>query len=405
MEKGGYFPKYMYEYPAHPADRVPDGVRDPKAFRDFVLVGISKTKLKRKYLWEYVAGHLSYMMRDYSAAHRYFQISLADAPPGVSMAKQAKAMEILMDVELAKQLDSDFETGELPNLKWMKENYPKDDHLTFLFWRMSRRYEAQGDTIRSVLCRSQSAAGIDLIAKAESHPLEKLIDWMSKPGKSPFEEQLVNGFKYSLEQLHEIQGTVFLRQHRLSEAIAQFRLAGTMTTLPANPFEIHIKDCHDCDFAEKNDIPFTKLTFIQRMMELEALSNESGSEQANSAFEAANGYYNMSYYGNSWMTMAYTRSGYDSTDQFFDCSVAQYFYEKARKLSADPEFQAKCVFMASKCEHNSYQRLWGVFGNTDEKSLQGPRSYDKLLKEQYANTKYYSEVIKECSYFRYYVNH
>jgi hypothetical protein len=397
----------MYTYPKKIADVVPDGVRDAKAFRDFVLEGISKGKMKRKYLWEYVAGHLSYMMRDYAAAHQYFNTALADAPAGIPLAKQARAMEILMEVELAKKLDADFESKEVSNIKWMKENYAKDDHETFLFWRMSRRYEAQGDTLRALLCRSQSACGIDLITKAETHPLASLLAWMGQAGKTPFEEQLVLGFKYSLGQLHELQGTVFLRQHRLAEARDEFQMAGEGNLLPlqGDPFEIHIRDCHDCDFAEAHPRPYSKLTFVQRMIELEKRSDEPGPERANAAFDAANGYYNMSYYGNSWMSLAYQRSGYDTTDQFYDCSVAQYFYEKARKNSSDPEFQAKCVFMESKCEHNAWYRKSGLQGSADDKGIFRFRTYDKMLKENYANTSYYREIIKECSYFDYYLKH
>jgi len=406
MEKGGFFPKHMYDS-GEKTSASASGAEDARLLRAFVLGSLNKGKMNRKYLWEYAAGHLSYMMADYTSAQQYFKLAVADAPSGLSIEKQAKAMGILMEVELTRQQDAGFEARILTNIQWMKANYANDDRLTYLFWRMAQRYETQGDSIRALLCYSQSAKGIDLIARAESHPLAKMIVWMNKTGKSPFEEGLAAGFKYSLGQLYELQGTVFLRQHRLAEALDEFKLAGTanLLPLPADPFEIHFRDCHDCDFAEVQAHPYTKLTFVQRMMELEKLSDASGADQAAAAFDAANGYYNMSYYGNSWMTMAYQRSGYDTADQFFDCSVAQYFYEKARKFSTDPEFQAKCAYMASKCEHNAFYRKTGLSGSADDKGIFRFRSYDKMLKEQYANTNYYNEVIKECSYFSYYVKH
>ena len=36
--------------------------------------------------------------------------------------------------------------------------------------------------------------------------------------------------------------------------------------------------------------------------------------------------------------------------------------------------------------------IWGLFP-----------IYFKILQERYANTKYYQEVVRECSYFRFYV--
>ena len=403
MEKSGYFAKHMYDYSGVTSDKPQPGDRDPKAFRAFVQDCLTKGKLKRKYLWEYVAGHLSYMMKDYTTAHQYFNTAIADAPSGLAIAKQARGMELLMEVELAKHLDADFEAREMAGIKWMKENYPKDDRLSYLFWRMAQRYDKQGDTIKALMCYSQSARGIDLITKAETHPLAKLINWITRPGKSPFEEQLVLGFKYALGQLHELQGTVFLRQHRLTEARDEFQMAGNgnLLPLPGDPFEIHIRDCHDCDFAEAHAHPYSKLTFVQRMIDLEKQSDEPGPDQASAAFDAANGYYNMSYYGNSWMTLAYQRSGYDTTEQYYDCSVALYFYDKARKLSSDAEFQAKCAYMASKCQHND----GGPQATADEKRAQDYHIYDQMLKDQFSKTSYYKEVIGECSYFRYFSNH
>ncbi|MBC7865374.1 MAG: hypothetical protein IAF38_20530, partial [Bacteroidia bacterium] len=76
-----------------------------------------------------------------------------------------------------------------------------------------------------------------------------------------------------------------------------------------------------------------------------------------------------------------------------NCSNALNYYLLAAENSEDKEFKAKCTFMAAKCELNASYSKKGL----------GEDKYFGILQKDFSKTKYYSEILKECSYFRYYV--
>jgi hypothetical protein len=410
IEAGGFFHKRKltirelmeYKYGGEPL--VP--------FRQFVDYALKKGNLKRPYLWQYALGHLAFMQKDFASARISFALAAKQAPAEVPVKQQAQIMEILMEVELASTIDGAFETKETSKLDFMKSVCKQDDRERYLYLRLAQRYEEQGDSVKALCCYAQTFSAVDLTQNAESHPLGKIIDWLGNPNKTPFELYLQSRFNYSPAKVNEIQGTVYLRAHHLQEAANCFEKAGALDTLPADPFLDRMIDCHDCDFIAKKETNYTKLTLVKRLMALEKKSNDGGEGRAIAAYQAGNAYYNMSFYGNSWMSQAYFRSDYDTVDQFLDCSVARYFYEKARKLSDDREFQARCVYMEAKCEQNAYYQMGKILfeESFDERNKRKPalakgyyKSYE-LLSGSYADTKFYQEAIKECSYFRGYVN-
>ena len=84
-----------------------------------------------------------------------------------------------------------------------------------------------------------------------------------------------------------------------------------------------------------------------------------------------------------------------------DCSLALKYYLLARDASSDPEFKAKCTFMAAKCEHNNSDQVYvNSEGNFNADVDFG--KYFQEIKAHYQNTQYEKELINECSYFRIY---
>jgi hypothetical protein len=182
--------------------------------------------------------------------------------------------------------------------------------------------------------------------------------------------------------------------------------------LPADPFNMNIKDCHRCDAKSLNEKLYNKRTFAQRMKLLENDIKISPDNRAETYFLLANAYYNMTYFGNSWMIVDFYRS-YRSdwySPNFLDCSKAESYYLKAMTLSNDNEFQAKCVFMAAKCEQNRYYIDKGLltddgeyYSSDCEKNpnikKENYKTYFKTLVDKYSKTQFYKEALKECKYF------
>ena len=74
----------------------------------------------------------------------------------------------------------------------------------------------------------------------------------------------------------------------LTKALSSFKLAGSDKLLDADPFVIHIRDCHDCD-AKPPYKTYTKVSFVERMQSLSRIAQGNDQAAANASLEMANG--------------------------------------------------------------------------------------------------------------------
>jgi hypothetical protein len=150
-----------------------------------------------------------------------------------------------------------------------------------------------------------------------------------------------------------------------------------------------------------------------------AENEKDNNKSAQYYFELANGYYNITFYGNSWMASSFNTRGLlpwgytkEQNYDFYDCSRAEENYLKAAKKTANKEFAAQCYFMAAKCEQNKFYNNmpWLPYtyymDTVDKEYLREKmkyKNYFSVLKEKYSQTDFYQEALKECNYFNYFV--
>ena len=114
----------------------------------------------------------------------------------------------------------------------------------------------------------------------------------------------------------------------------------------------------------------------------------------------------MSYYGNARDFYGTDHRNFpDSHPLTLDMQLAEKYYKRAMELSGDKELKAKACFMAAKTEQNRYFNAAAKNGNSQPDPAEAVHSpvYFKLLKNSYANTRYYQEIVRECEYFRSYL--
>ena len=100
-----------------------------------------------------------------------------------------------------------------------------------------------------------------------------------------------------------------------------------------------------------------------------------------------------------------------------NCNTAKKYYQKAVLSADNDEQRAKATYMIAKCERNEYYNKHYTFGKCGEypeyiytsdgfgaKSFSYAWDAFKELKEKYAHTQYYEDVIEECEYFEVYVD-
>jgi hypothetical protein len=285
--------------------------------------------------------------------------------------------------------------------------------IRYMLSLLSLLYEKKGDRLKQELTYPRAKTFYN-----SSVNVQKMIDFMSSKSLNPLETYLANNYPLKLAQLYEIKGVALMYEYDFKAAIREFNKAqgAGKQELYGNPFTIHVTDCHDCDHAAKQKTKYTKYTFAEKMIELKAKGDTASSveERANNYFLYANGIYNMTWYGNGRVIHETSVSyfSYENAedgerpqgDNYFNCSEALAYYQKAFNLSKNKEFKAKCTWMSAKCEHN----LWldgDIATRVSQNADFQPGKYFNKMKTEYANTKYFQEAIAECGYFCTFITH
>lgn len=256
---------------------------------------------------------------------------------------------------------------------------------------------------------------------------------------SPFERFLTIDFGAGDDyDLLELLGTAYLRVHDYGNATKTFAklpadfLSGFRhfqycasedegevyknENNYADPFIMTLKD-YPKQYSGK---PVTKREFAERMWALEKQAKAGGEEAASAYFELANGAYQTGEFGNSWFLISYDWSSddkYAEPARYYDgdylhARQAEQWYEKARALSTDTDFKAKCTFMLAKCTQRQYsfdsKSRWSYYESPkDNPFVQWSfyrNPYFKELKEKYQDTEFFGIATRECSYFREFLN-
>ncbi len=367
---------------------------------------------EKAFLWNLSAGYLCLASGDYQHAAKYFDKAEGGSVNHTLVNDQIRAFRLMSRVETYVKPDPNTEDLLTSELSWLD----KEKHLPafrsgcIYAWslsRLSEKYRAWGDTTKAQ-CLDQSQ--YQLFYDNEKQIID-MISLMDKPRKTKFEQFILSVHPYHRSELFNHRAIKLIYQYKFREALAMFDNAKGSgdSGIDSDPFIIHIKDCHDCDIlAEKKDV-YSKYTFLQRMLELERKIVSVPKRASEYYFLMANGFYNMTYFGNAHDVYSGAFNGIITTglvsfyypnetltSPVFDCSKAAEYYKKAMKASSDKEFKTKCCFMAAKCEQNVYF----VTRSMDYKNSIKSGLWFKRLRSDFSKTTYYKEIIEECGYFR-----
>jgi hypothetical protein len=365
------------------------------------------------------------------------------------LADQQQILSLLLSAQRIKEVKAVDEAALLPALKWLEgkvkaggktvwgysekpENYNKFAITQRNFYNniLAPAYLRQGDTARAALALLNSQNGSSTTYRdhmfkqmpdfwynyLHARELKQVINWKTNRPAEPYMVFLSRALKeVSDSDLYELLGTIQLREHHYQEALASFRHEKTKLNFAraeeagissGDAFNITIKD-----YGLPSTRGLNKLQFAQKMANFEA-KLKSDPKNANTYFAMATGIYNTSTYGNSWNMISYVWSSTDFgrkrmyyyDDDYIKTSLAEQYYLKARDLSKDQEFKAKCTFMAAKCKQKQYEAPdfadnYDTYEKREKAYLQELKQnvYYKQLK-QYNTTAFYKKAVNECSY-------
>lgn len=380
-------------------------------------------KTPKPYYWSLGAGYLHYLHSDYKAAAGFYATAQKQMPANNRyLQAQYRLLNILLYIDQAVKLDSRTETRLTEHLTWLADLRDKKDTVGALRFNyavthaaavLAKRYKQQGDVVKAVCFNNETEF------YTNNSNIIALQQLMNKPDKTAYEKVMLRYYPLKVEDLYYHQATLAAYRENLDEAIELMQKAGEKATfeLAGNPFNGRLNDCHDCDHEAAQKTKYTALSLLTTMKKTKA-EMDAGRDVYRNALLLANAYYNITYFGNARLfyeteiiTGSSDAAGLNEAFRpvLTSCTVAEKYYQLALKGAANNEQRARCTFMAAKCERNTFYN-WldtqpdSARGTYDNPVLPPAGKYFRALKANYAQSAYYKEVLKECGYFRSYVN-
>lgn len=369
-----------------------------------------ENKVYSRSLWLAAAGHLHALAGETAPALAYLEMAEKSVGADADLAGQIRMSRLFARIQGTQSVDRSLEPFWASELGWLKgSKNPRAAALdTFARGVLRDRYAKAKDPLRALLLVDDP----DSEQYQSNRRIDGILEFLARPDKPPFDAYLSARYAYSKAQLLELKAIHELYAGRLKAAADLLAQAGPeigSQKLRADPFLIHIRDCHDCDFEAKGAGTYTKASFLRRLIELMAKADGTGPEAAKASFELGNGFYNMSYYGNARDVYVTAHGNFaDEIPMNLNMQLAGKYYKRALERAPDKEQKARACFMAAKVEQNEYFNKQRGPSGTSGSSGTGPEPvhspvHFKLLKDAYSDTRYYQEVIRECAYFRSFV--
>ena len=183
-----------------------------------------------------------------------------------------------------------------------------------------------------------------------------------------------------------------------------------------NPFIEQVNDRVNRRYPDSLQL-YNKGELFELLKDMEARAKAGNGNSAALYYQLGLAHYNMTYFSYCWQVLDYYRGATsikrwkpdaEATEfvlpapqypfgnrEHFDCSLALYYFEKARAEAGGSDLGVRATFMAAKCEQNEFF----VRGGTQS------YQYFDLLVNEYAHlrdTGFYRKIIRECKYFQAY---
>lgn len=380
-------------------------------------------KTAKPWLWNLGAGYLHYMQGDYKEATSFYNAAQKQMPANNRyLAAQYRLLNILLYVEQTEKIDSKTEGRLTEHLNWLANLRDQADTVKYLRFNhavshvasvLAARYKKQGDVVKALCFNNETEYYSD------TNRVIAMERFLTKPEKTAYEKAMLRYYPLKVEALYYHRATLAMYAEKTDEAIALMQKAGekALYELPGNPFNGRLNDCHDCDHEAAQKVKYTPLSLATNIKKMKA-EIAAGRDVYRNALLLANAYYNITHHGNARyfyesviISGSYESAGLEETyrTMLTSCAIAEKYYLLALRNAANNEQRARCTFMAAKCERNGYYN-WldtqpdSARGTWDNPTLPPAGKYFRSLKADYAQSAYYKEVLKECSYFRRYVN-
>lgn len=386
----------------------------------FVQQVVKENRVKRMDFWKILKGYLEVLSGDYYYAQQSFQ-QAQKVVTNDTLKYQLKVFELALEItsweKITPAIEDRIVVIKKDREKLLEKNPDFDDMLRD---KMAWLYHQNGDEAKSFLCYNNIA---ELRPNPKLGIINDLLEITDKDGMTEIEEMMVTKPDGTTirNDIIDMKANYFLSTFQVEKALEIYKQMPDETYWDKyglyNPFAERINDCVNCSIPDSltgmNKGDMMRLILNKR---LESVSEMNKNKAAQLNYEIGLAFYNMTYFSYSWKAMDYYRSSVSiksarkhpdaifpsnnspfGNKEYFDCSEALNYFNKARILTTNPELGAKAAFMAAKCEQNNYY----VNGSPLEEK---PHVNFAIIADQFSETQFYGRLINECKYFNTYVD-
>ena len=221
--------------------------------------------------------------------------------------------------------------------------------------------------------------------------IDRLIGMMKSRKKNSFQRYLLKQRIPSISDCYDLRATLAFRNNDLEETRKSLENVPEKYYRESTEFKQNLNEnpfypkCFDYVKKREFTYPFSKLKFINTLIELKKSTETTSFHHAEEFLRLGHAYFNCSWFGNSWMMVVYSQSSEENdynaewTDEIFgstlqqkkqiqsgnyyNLTLARSYYSKALKANANPEQMAMANLMIHVCDY--YSSRFRESGNTD----------------------------------------
>lgn len=385
------------------------------------MAEVDLEKVRDPQVWQTAKAYLLFMVGDYETALQEFDSPLLRPANRnrTAFVEKIKALALTAQQapdqavipELAKPLLMKYEDDKkfvfalgreleyrnnTTNAALLYSQKTKEWEDSMPFWRTKQRH-----------CTLYADFYWDYFFYLDAQYTPEQVDALLTSIKENQEQDAFSKWKYAqirgdVDRLHDLLGTKYMRQDKLGKALQAFRKVNdTLWTsevyayhyyLNANPFYTNFYAEHQPTNADT--VTYTKPELVAQLLGyLTKAEDPDNKDRDYYYFLAANAYFNMTQYGNSWMMKRYfwtsqaTPTRLEDDDEYFGCRLARAYYLKAKESSKDRKFAALCLRMAGRCENYRLERT--LLAKMEQKY---PDNDEKIHNELFERNTYYRQL-------------
>ena len=397
----------------------------------FVRRVIREKKTPNPKMWRGIEGYLELLAGDkYAAKNRWDRLEddLDNTVYEKRLLRQLKIWRCLLDIMLLDPVSyaSDKRAFEIRGYEAFQWNPSFEPFLQQWLADGYANHQHPGKAILTAF----SSADLGLSPRLEVYDDLLMLANSSDPILLERTMQLDTNPDRVIAHLLELKGAFLLSQGQPEAAVATMRkiLPTQLSLLPKfSPFREKVGE--KIHRIVTDTLLLNRLEIAQKMIDLEFSAKTAAAlhdpEEARYWYKMGIGYYNMSYFGYEWEVTDVFRSGYnqvrlsqgpvfplagspEGNRENTDLSLALSCFEKALRAAQDPEVAARAAFMAARCQQKQWLCTAACPYRSGSKFIPIlPANYTQyydLLLSNYADTKFYGAVVKECKWLAAYAH-